>query len=126
MESKDKERVEQAFQYGTDSFSEDDLTKVMNDSQTAESKAKNLGEHLETFKLVWSLLKDYRSGVYKNVPWKFIAALGFAVAYLVSPVDVIPDFIPFVGFVDDIAVFGLVVKSFATELNAYKDWKAQQ
>ena len=126
MESKDKERVEQAFQYGADSFSEDDLTKVMNDSQTAESKAKNLGEHLETFKLVWSLLKDYRSGVYKNVPWKFIAALGFAVAYLVSPVDVIPDFIPFVGFVDDIAVFGLVVKSFATELNAYKDWKAQQ
>lgn len=126
MESKDKERVEQAFQYGADSFSEDDLTKVMNDSKTAESKAKNLGEHLETFKLVWSLLKDYRSGVYKNVPWKFIAALGFAVAYLVSPVDVIPDFIPFVGFVDDIAVFGLVVNSFATELNAYKDWKTQQ
>ena len=38
----------------------------------------------------------------------------------------IPDFIPFVGFVDDTAVFGLVLKSFASELATYKEWKAQQ
>ena len=46
-------------------------------------------------------------------------------AYLVSPLDVIPDFILF-GFVDDAAVFGLVVSAFQSELEDYKEWKKNQ
>ena len=72
---------------------------------------------------MWSLLQDYWRGEYKNVPWKLIAALGFAVAYLVSPLDVIPDFLPIVGFVDDTAVFALTIAAFKSEIDTYKKWK---
>ena len=123
MKEQEKERVNQAFEHGTRDFSQKDLEKVMADAQTAEEKGGKLGDQIENFKLLWSLLKDYYNGTYRNVPWKFIAAIGFAVSYLISPIDVIPDFIPLVGFVDDAAVFGLVVKSFMSEIEEYKTWK---
>lgn len=123
MKEQEKERVNQAFEHGTRDFSQKDLEKVMADADVAEEKGGKLGDQIENFKLLWSLLKDYYNGTYRNVPWKFIAAIGFAVAYLISPIDVIPDFIPLVGFVDDAAVFGLVVKSFMSEIEEYKTWK---
>ena len=123
MKEQEKERVNQAFEHGTRDFSQKDLEKVMADADVAEEKGGKLGDQIENFKMLWSLLKDYYNGTYRNVPWKFIAAIGFAVAYLISPIDVIPDFIPLVGFVDDAAVFGLVVKSFMSEIEEYKTWK---
>ena len=40
----------------------------------------------------------------KRVPWSRKVILGFAVAYVVSPIDLIPDFIPFISRVDDVMV----------------------
>ena len=36
-------------------------------------------------------------------------ALGAALVYLASPIDLIPDFIPFVGYIDDVLLAALVV-----------------
>ena len=66
------------------------------------------------------MLKDYHSGAYRDIPWRFIAAAGFAVFYLLNPFDVIPDVLPVIGYVDDAAVFGLVLSSFKSEIKKYK------
>ena len=121
----DRERVGQTFRHGIDCFTEEDLNKVMENAETAKKKASRLGKHIETFQLMWSLLQDYRAGNYTAILWKFIAAIGFAMIYLVSPLDVIPDFLV-LGFVDDAAVFGLVVSAFQSELEKYKEWKENQ
>ena len=123
MEKQDQERVNAAFQQGVKDFTVDDLNKVLDDESTARKKASFLGKQLDNFLLLWDLLKDYHNGIYKNVPWKLIAAVGFAVAYLISPLDVIPDVIPVLGFVDDAAVFALVVSAFQSVIDAYKEWK---
>ena len=39
-----------------------------------------------------------------RVPWSRKAILGIAAAYVVSPIDLIPDFIPFISRVDDVMV----------------------
>jgi uncharacterized membrane protein YkvA (DUF1232 family) len=49
-------------------------------------------------RLVAELVVDGR------VPWARKAILGIAVAYVVSPLDLIPDFIPFISRVDDVMV----------------------
>ena len=126
LNESDQERVNQTFEVGVNRFTEEDLDKVRKDAKTAEDKSKNLGKQFESFRVTWSLLQDYWAGKYTAVPWKLIASIGFAVAYLVSPLDIIPDFIPLLGFVDDAAVFALVVSSFQSELDNYQEWKKQQ
>ena len=126
LNESDQERVSQTFEKGVETFTEEDLEKVKADAETAEKKAKFLGGQFESFQLTWSLLQDYWAGKYTSIPWKLIASTGFAVAYLVSPLDIIPDFLPIVGFVDDATVFALVVSSFQSELNAYREWKKKQ
>ena len=54
-------------------------------------------------KLVYHLLRDPR------VPWTAKAALGAMVLYLASPVDLIPDWIPGAGYLDDILLVGIAV-----------------
>ena len=49
-------------------------------------------------KLLWRLARDPR------VPWTGKVVAGAAVAYVASPIDVIPDFIPGAGQFDDVLI----------------------
>src|SRR6187397_2793147 len=57
-------------------------------------------------RLLWALARDPR------VPTARKALLGFAGAYIVSPIDLIPERIPFVGALDDVAVMVLAIDVF--------------
>lgn len=52
---------------------------------------------------VWLVLKD------KETPFlpKFLAAI--TIAYALSPVDLIPDFIPVLGYLDDLIIIPLLI-----------------
>ena len=54
-------------------------------------------------KLGWRLMKDPR------VPVKHRAVVAAALGYAVSPIDLIPDFIPFLGQADDLLVLALAL-----------------
>lgn len=75
--------------------------------QKLPEKYKKIGEYAFIFPdivdLYYNLLKD------KKVPIESKAILLGIILYLASPIDIIPDFIPFVGEIDDIAIafFGL-------------------
>ena len=47
-----------------------------------------------------------------------------ALAYVVFPLDIIPDFLLGVGFLDDAFVIGMVVKQLTEEIEKYKLHKA--
>ena len=57
-------------------------------------------------RLLWALARDPR------VPTARKAVLGFAGAYILSPIDLIPDRVPFVGAFDDVAVMVLAIDVF--------------
>jgi uncharacterized membrane protein YkvA (DUF1232 family) len=54
-------------------------------------------------RMIASLLAD------RQVPTAVKVALGVVAVYLASPVDLIPDFIPFIGYLDDLALAAIVV-----------------
>lgn len=118
-----QERIKNEFEHGITTTSEADISSVINQKKQAFRLSKHLGKATDDFKLFWDLLCDYKSGAYKEVPWKMIAAIVFSIGYLLMPLDVIPDVLPIVGFADDITVFGFVLAGFAAELDSYRNWK---
>lgn len=51
------------------------------------------------------------------VPGTAKVALGAMAAYLVSPVDLIPDFIPFIGYLDDALLVAIVLDGLLNHLD---------
>lgn len=45
-------------------------------------------------------------------------------AYVILPIDVIPDFIPVVGWLDDAFVLGLATTTLSEEIKKFKNFKA--
>ena len=62
-------------------------------------------------RLLWALAADPR------VPTSRKALLGLAGAYIVSPIDLVPEFIPIVGAIDDVAVMVVAIDVFLEGLD---------
>ena len=71
------------------------------------------------------LMRAYGEGRYRQVSGKNLALAGLGLLYLVSPLDVLPDFLPG-GFFDDAAVIGFILKKIRTELVAFEFWERSQ
>ena len=91
-----------------------------------EQKIKEMplvGEEFSVIPIMISLIKHYVEGKYTTVPYGTILAIMSALIYVLSPVDIIPDFIPFVGHLDDVAVIGLCLSMVKTDIEAYDEWR---
>ena len=71
---------------------------------------------------LYALFKDSVSGNYKLHPAN-VAMIGGGLLYFILPADLIPDFIPLVGYLDDLAVLTTIMNSLKGEINAYHHWK---
>lgn len=105
-----------------------DLDMVMTNKEAIDKKFAGSGmkKYAEMGKITFGMLKDYKNGKFKKVPWFTIAAVGFGLLYILNPLDVVPDFIPGIGYVDDFAVFTIVLRFVETDLHSYLDWKIDE
>ena len=71
---------------------------------------------------LYNLSKDALKGNYKLHPVNMGIIAG-GLLYFIIPTDLIPDFIPFVGLVDDIALLTTIIRSMQGELQKYRNWK---
>jgi uncharacterized membrane protein YkvA (DUF1232 family) len=78
----------------------------------------------QSLNTTFRLIRSYANGDYRVIPWESMLLLVAAVVYLLMPLDLIPDFIVGLGFLDDVALFGWVLKSVSTDLDAFTTWEA--
>ena len=102
------------------------IAAVVKNEQDIDKKMagqKALKALLEHGRLILSMVKDYFTGAYREVPYWAIGAASLALIYVLSPVDAIPDIIPGLGYMDDATVLAFCIKLIETELGRYKEWK---
>ena len=114
----DKEKVNQKFE-SFDSYTEDDAQKVMDNQEKIEKIASNdtLHKYLADITLYFQMLGDVFTGKYKKVPVGTIAAIVGTLLYVLSPIDIIPDF---VGYLDDAAMLAVCLNFTRFDVEEYK------
>lgn len=89
--------------------------------------------HKKFLQGIWSdlqalirMLRAWIRGEYRQVPWQTIVFAIAGIVYFVNPFDLIPDFIPGSGFLDDATVLGFVIKSIKNEVDQFLQWERAQ
>jgi uncharacterized membrane protein YkvA (DUF1232 family) len=77
----------------------------------------------QDFKLLFPLIKDYWKGTYRKVSAKSIVIFMIALAYIISPLDLVPDYILGFGQMDDAVILGLALNFLEKDLAKYREWK---
>lgn len=109
-----------AHGYGSEAKEKTEMS-ISKEPETSEDSG--LKKLLNTTKLVAELVADYFKGNYKQAPWRTIAAGILAIVYVINPFDIVPDFIPGIGWLDDIAILGLILSGLSHDLKDYCRFK---
>mgnify|MGYP000844548674 CR=1 FL=1 len=80
-------------------------------------------EVLDKLKLFLRMIKSVVLLQYKNFPATSLAKVVAAVIYFVMLADLIPDFIPFLGFSDDALIIAWVYNSIRKDLDDFEEWE---
>ncbi len=89
-------------------------------------RAGLLARVFQNLKLLLPLIRDYLKGTYRDVSVKSIVIFIVTLAYIISPVDLIPDWILGFGQIDDIGILGLSLYYMEKDLMKYKEWKERK
>ena len=82
-----------------------------------------LARLFQDLRLLIPLIKDYWKGTYRDVSVKSIVIFVVALAYIISPIDLIPDYIIGLGQIDDAVILGLSLYFLEKDLRKYKEWE---
>lgn len=106
---------------------------ILKDQSQTESLLKRTMRKLSNLPLIGDafadiptlvdMVRDYSNGTYREIPLSSIIMITAALIYFISPVNVIPDYIPLIGKIDDVAVIVLTARTLRRDVDDYKEWK---
>ena len=70
-----------------------------------------------------SMVRSYLRGNYTKIPKRTILAIVSALIYFLSPIDVVPDWIPLLGQLDDAIVIASCWNLVNKDVEDYRQWK---
>ncbi|MEQ9286817.1 MAG: YkvA family protein [Cyclobacteriaceae bacterium] len=91
--------------------------------KTVIEKNENLKEFVDQVGLMIRMIKAQFSGEYKDFPWKSTVMVAGALLYFLTPLDLIPDFIPGLGLTDDAAVVYWVYQNIKEDIEKFRQWE---
>lgn len=107
--------------------SNEKLKKLVNNVKSKMGKVKDDEEERGAFvtqiNLMIRMVKAYVNGDYRSFSYQTIVMFVFSLVYFITPVDLIPDFIPGLGLTDDLSILYLIIKSFAQDVENFQAWE---
>ena len=104
---------------------EEKMEKLLQRAETGLKDFPVAGKELSYIPVMISMVRRFLMREYKGVSIGVILAITGALLYHVNPIDVIPDVIPFLGKIDDVAVYGYCYKKIEKELKEYIRWREE-
>ena len=121
-----KEQAEEQYDNYARNVTEDDVSGILDKEEEILRKTRGpLKKFAHNIKLLFSIIKDYANGTYREIPWTTIAGIIGTLIYIFSPIDLIPDFIPIFGLMDDAAVLAVCLAAIGMDLKKYEAWKSE-
>ena len=103
------------------------LKSLLTDAYKKASDKNDVGtlahEAWETLQTMFRLIKASVSGEYTGVPTSTVAAAVAVLIYFISPIDLIPDFIPVLGLLDDVALVAWFSTTLKHEMDKFHEWE---
>ncbi len=125
----DRRRLARIFHQGVASADRGQVKRAFRRAgkMLAEMERKGVPEVLSRtwtdIRDLYGMLRDAVTGRY-SVPFRSLAAIAVTMLYLANPFDLIPDFIPGIGYIDDVFMVSLCVKFIGTDLDKYRQWRS--
>jgi len=127
MHKHDHQHTEDVIESIAGQVNPEDEHRVLNDVNEKvktldHSNNSTIKELLQHVKLAFSMLRDKQY----NLSWKSKSLLIAGLLYFLLPSDLTPDFIPFIGYIDDAAVISAIFKRLAHEVKSYETFLKKQ
>jgi uncharacterized membrane protein YkvA (DUF1232 family) len=92
----------------------------------AHRRRDALKEVWDSLMSLMRMLRAWIRGEYPAIPWQTLLLATSAVLYFAMPMDLIPDWVFALGFVDDAAVIAWVIQSIKEDIDAFLTWENEQ
>jgi len=118
--------IKKSIQKRAEQITDKDLGIVVNhqdDIMRGLSRLTLADKLVQTAEILMHMVRDYYNGSYRKIPWWAISAITVVLLYFLNPLDIIPDFIPTIGQIDDILVLMVGIRMIKRELELYMEWK---
>ncbi len=105
------------------------VKKLLRDAVNQAHGKKNKGpiaRILNYSTALFRLLQAYVRREYTEISWGSIISVIAATVYFVSPIDLIPDFIPISGLIDDATVIAFTAAQVKADLDNFLEWEKKQ
>jgi len=100
------------------------LDEAFKKASIEESANTNIHRLTGIFKNFFAMVKEFFKGEYRNISTGKVILGVAALIYIVLPKDFVPEKLPFIGVLDDVAVLAWFIKTADEEVKKYNEWKA--
>jgi uncharacterized membrane protein YkvA (DUF1232 family) len=97
------------------------LDNAFKKSIDLENQNGEISSLTEKVKLFILMIRSYIKGEYREVPFKSILLIFAGLIYFINPFDLIGDFIPGIGYIDDIGLILWILKSVEDDVIRFKE-----
>lgn len=125
-EAKAKEELEKGYEKAEKLLQDED--KLEETLQRLEKKLQKIpaaGDTLAMVPTMISMVRSYIKKEYTKMPIGTVVAVISALVYVLSPIDLIPDIIPGVGYIDDTAVVATCLLLVGSDIEEYQKWRTE-
>jgi len=99
------------------------LDQAMRKAEQQEGRLQRVWKDLQA---LFRLVRAWLQGAYREVPWKTIVLAISALIYFVNPMDLIPDALVGIGYLDDATVIAWVIRSIKQDMDRFALWEQGQ